>query len=106
MLSKSIHAVVKVRFPSFLQPSSIPLHKYTTAFSCTHLVMGTWFSSSMQLIATQLLYHHTVDLVQSLLQSELQNCLCNLGNFEEDNIRFTSTRDRDSLPGLRKPLFV
>ena len=32
----------KLRFPSFLQLSRIPLCKCTTAFLSTHLLMGTW----------------------------------------------------------------
>ena len=31
----------RVRVPSFLQPHNIPLCKCTTAFSSTHLLMGT-----------------------------------------------------------------
>ena len=32
----------KIRFPSLLQPHSIPLYKRTRAFLPTHLLMGTW----------------------------------------------------------------
>ena len=39
---RSILLLQKVRFPSFLWPTSVPLCKCTTAFLPTHPLLGTW----------------------------------------------------------------
>ena len=45
MFSRSIHAVTKVKFPSFLWPSSIPWCKCPIVVLSTHLLMDPWAAS-------------------------------------------------------------
>ena len=45
MFSRSIHMLQRVKFYSFLQPSSIPLCKCPTVVLSTHLLMDTWAAS-------------------------------------------------------------
>ena len=73
ILSRSIHAVTKGKISFFLQPSSVPLCKCTTAFLFSHLLMGTWATPKSWLLQITLLYSSNQFWVSLDIFSEVES---------------------------------